>query len=102
MGLGGVDKDAEFDESNKMIRRWLFSFEDDDSPAHRHNASVLDTFLTSKIMRVMKVSSGKREFHLRKRDLRLIITNEECYAIFRNAEQSDALRASEAQQQPRN
>jgi hypothetical protein len=49
MGLGGVENDAEFDESYKMIRQWLVSFEDD-SPVHRHNAIVLDAFLTSKIM----------------------------------------------------
>lgn len=50
MGLGGVETDEEFDNSYKMLRRWLVSFQDDDSPVHRQNAIVLDDFLTSKIM----------------------------------------------------
>jgi hypothetical protein len=47
MGLGGVENDAEFDESYTMLRSWLLSFQ---GKVHGHNAIVLDDFLTTKIM----------------------------------------------------
>jgi hypothetical protein len=51
MGLGGVENDAEFDESYMMIRRWLHNYQrGSESEIHRRNAIVLDDFLTSMIM----------------------------------------------------
>jgi hypothetical protein len=52
MSLSGVETEEEFQVSLRLLRKWLFELHcDTNKPRHlRHNATVLDEFLTKSIM----------------------------------------------------
>lgn len=52
MSLSGVETEEEFQISLRLLRKWLFELHcDRNKPTHiRHNATVLDEFLTKSIM----------------------------------------------------
>jgi hypothetical protein len=75
MRLGGVENDAEFDESLRMLRSWLSSFRDDTNRVHRENAHTLDDFLTMKIM------PHKSRFFFAGRDRRMTLDQKATSAL---------------------